>query len=139
MVCAGRRCVQGSWPGVRHENLVSHFSFARAPEKERKHAGPMHHRPRRRAWPPPALLLLATCLHPAAAGAGPDMACIRNPAGRAGFNGGGGGVFESCTAAPALAPGAPAAFAWTLTPRDIADQRWDVELAVSVGRGDVDL
>ena len=67
------------------------------------------------------------------------MACIRNPAGRAGFNGGGGGVFESCTAAPALAPGASAAFAWTLTPRDIADQRWDVELAVSVGRGDVDL
>jgi len=92
------------------------------------------------SWGAPAAFLLLATLHSTSAGAGPDMACIRNPAGRAGFNGGGGGVYESCTASPVtVTPGTPAAFAWTLTPRDIADQRWDMELAVSVGRGDVDL
>ena len=83
------------------------------------------------------LLALAIFLPPATAGAGPDMSCIRNPAGRAGF--GKEGVFESCTARVAVTPGTPASFAWTLTPRDIADQRWDVELVVGVTGGDVDL
>jgi len=94
----------------------------------------MRHRSRRKLAMA-ATLLSAFAPRASRAGVGP-MSCVRNPEGRAY---GREGVFESCTASAAVGPGNPASFAWTLTPRDIADQRWDVELAVSVGTGDVDL
>ena len=93
-------------------------------------------RARRRGLTAAALV----ALHATTASAGSvGMGCVRNPAGRTGWGGAGGGVFERCSAKAAVGPGTPASYAFTITPADVADQRFDIELAVSVSAGDVDL
>ena len=82
--------------------------------------------------PAPLLLLVALIACAAASTPRPRLACVRNPAGAP-------GVAERCGTALALRRGANASFALTVTPRDVGNQAWDVEVTVTSRAGNVDL